>query len=475
MGAVLLFTLLSIPLYVLAWQQAARGRYGWALTLLLLGGLLLRMGPLFDPLLHPWDERYHALVAKNLMAHPLRPTLYEHPVLPYVPDSWTGGHVWLHKPPLTLWLMAGSMKVFGVSEAAVRVPSLVLTTLGIWICFATVAALWGRRTGFVAAFLFAIQGAVIEFGSGRVATDHVDTLLAICISAAVLFCLKYRERRSPVFLVLSGAMLGAAVLTKWWIGLMAVPAQWLFLLHGNRRRWPRATADTALMLGVALLVCLPWMLYLHATYPAIQQAMERSALERMRTVMDGQGGGPLYYVDRLRIRYGDLVYLPCLWYVCGLLREHPGIDRWALACWFLLPYLVFSCFSTKMQGYVLGCTVPILAITALYWTTLERRSRPGARHRWLRIAVLAALLGLPVRYTLERLKPFEDQRAQAALKQRILALPITASPDSTVVIGPYPIETMFHTGCTAYEAIAPGEREQLVNAGYRLVLADREP
>lgn len=137
----LTLTLCSIPCFILAWRLAWRGKHAAALALLMAGGALLRIGASMDPFLHPWDERYHALVAKHLMAYPLKPTLYAHPALPYDAASWVGGHVWLHKPPFALWCMAASMGLFGVNEIAVRMPSILASVLGIWVCYALVARL----------------------------------------------------------------------------------------------------------------------------------------------------------------------------------------------------------------------------------------------------------------------------------------------------------------------------------------------
>ncbi len=67
----------------------------------------------------PWDERYHALVAKNLIEHPLLPALYENPILPYDYKQWAGNHIWVHKQPVTLWGMALSIKLFGTNVIAV--------------------------------------------------------------------------------------------------------------------------------------------------------------------------------------------------------------------------------------------------------------------------------------------------------------------------------------------------------------------
>jgi len=75
-----------------------------ALFFIVLSGFLFFVYTASDFFLHVWDERYHALVAKNLTKHPFFPTLYDKPILPFDYKSWVGNHIWLHKQPLPLWL-----------------------------------------------------------------------------------------------------------------------------------------------------------------------------------------------------------------------------------------------------------------------------------------------------------------------------------------------------------------------------------
>ena len=90
----------------LAWYTSHLGKHRLALFLLITLGLTLRVFVSTDYFLHDWDERYHALVAKHLLEHPLVFTLYDTPVLPYDYQNWAGNHIWLHKPPMTLWCIA---------------------------------------------------------------------------------------------------------------------------------------------------------------------------------------------------------------------------------------------------------------------------------------------------------------------------------------------------------------------------------
>src|SRR5688572_19622660 len=113
----------AVALVILAGVLGHRQRWRASMLALGLSALLIRGYAAADRSLHPWDERYHALVAKNFIETPLTPRLYHTPVLPYDHRAWTGNYIWMHKPPLALWLQAGSMKMFGVHEFALRLPS----------------------------------------------------------------------------------------------------------------------------------------------------------------------------------------------------------------------------------------------------------------------------------------------------------------------------------------------------------------
>ncbi|MBK7221497.1 MAG: hypothetical protein IPH94_09250 [Saprospiraceae bacterium] len=106
------------------------------LILILVLGFFLRLHYAhLDPYLHAWDERYHALVAKNLMDDPLLPLLRAEPLVPYDDKAWCCNHIWVHKQPLFMWQMAASMAIFGVSEFAMRYPSVLMGCLMILALF----------------------------------------------------------------------------------------------------------------------------------------------------------------------------------------------------------------------------------------------------------------------------------------------------------------------------------------------------
>ena len=175
--------------YVKALQSYRIGNQNVTLILILLAGLILRIYVSMDFYLHEWDERYHALVAKNLSQHFLTPTLYENPILPYDLRSWISNHIWLHKPPVPLWIMALSLKTFGINEIALRFPSILFSTATIWMTFRIGEKLSGYKVAILGAFLMSIQGLIIEQSGGRVPTDHIDLYFLFFIEWAVLVAL----------------------------------------------------------------------------------------------------------------------------------------------------------------------------------------------------------------------------------------------------------------------------------------------
>lgn len=60
------------------------------LVVVLLAAVPLKLRHLGHTALTRWDEVFHAVVARNILKHPLRPTLIDVPYLPYDPADCPG-------------------------------------------------------------------------------------------------------------------------------------------------------------------------------------------------------------------------------------------------------------------------------------------------------------------------------------------------------------------------------------------------
>ncbi len=214
-------------------------RRGLPLLVILAVAFLLRLPHLDHAFLNYWDESFHALVARNLLKHPLKPTLLDEPRIPYDPACWTENHVWLHKPILPLWQIALSYAVFGVNNLALRLPSLFLSTGAVLLTFLIGSSLFDRRTGLIAAALQAINPAITLLVQGYLFADHVDVALLFWVELGVYFLVRALLTGALGDAALAGVAQGLAYLSKSYIAAiitgLAVCA-WMLPYLGVGRR-----------------------------------------------------------------------------------------------------------------------------------------------------------------------------------------------------------------------------------------------
>ncbi|MEM1219632.1 MAG: glycosyltransferase family 39 protein [Bacteroidota bacterium] len=431
-------------------------RWGLALGSLLVLAFALRLFAAADNHLHPWDERYHALVGKNLSSSFPTPLLYQEPLLSYDYRQWSANHVWVHKQPVPIFLIGGSVALFGAEPLWVRFPSILLGSLCIWLTFLIGKRLFSAKVGFYAAFFQAINGLLIELASGRVATDHIDASFAFWVECGVwLSLLPSKDGRRPFWLdALTALAVGLAILSKW-LPALVVGLIWAYVRWTEGWRWQIIGRGT-LILFVLLGVVLPWQLWTYQHFP-LEFAWEQSFNQRhIFEGLDGHGQPWWYFIERVRINYGEMVYWPIVtgtW--LAFLGIKSGERQSLLALWFWVPFMFFSLVATKMQGY-LAFIAPALFLWTAY--VVDQVWQWGLANRWWRIIVLLFLL-LSVRYSVERLKPFERNTPEW---QQTLNLFAGQDPQEPFVLcgEPQYIEAMFQYGGTVYPHIPPVEQLQ---------------
>lgn len=437
---------------------------------MILCGLVIRIYVSTDLFLHVWDERYHALVAKNLMHHFFVPTLYDNPVLPPGKYNWTSAHIWLHKQPFPLWIMAISMKLFGVNEIALRIPSILLTTAGIGITYYVGKYFFSRKTGFVAAFLFSINGLIVELTSGRTATDHIDAFFLVLIELSVFFIIVYADKRKVIYNLLAAISLGAAILTKWLPALIVLPIWVLVIVDSGSFSLRQMVIQFSLFLCVAVLVFLPWQIYIYHAFRFEATEEGRLNLQHITRVLDEQTGPFYYYLDKIRINYGDLIYIPLLWFLWITIKNVRNLKNLAIAIWIVVPILFFSFVKTKMQAYIVFVAPALFIITGAFFYEVKSTKKMPV---WTVKLLLFLLIALPVRYAIERMKPFNKIDRNPAWVAELKGFANQTNNKEVLFNYPAPIEAMFYTNLTAYSYLpSKATIENLLSNGYTIIIND---
>jgi len=458
--------------YFYSWRFHKKGQYIYAIVLMIVSALGLYFYVSADFFLHFWDERYHALVAKNLVNHPLVPTLYDNPVLPYNYQNWSANHIWVHKQPLPLWSIAISLWVFGINEIAVRLPSIFLTSTAIYLVFSVGSYLFNQKTGYLAAFLFSINGLLISLVGGRTATDHIDVFFMFFVLLSVYFSIQYIQKEKTIFSFLVGISIGFAILSKWLPALIVLPI-WLLLVWDSKQFNLKTIITQFVFILISLAaIFLPWQFYIFSVFPKESLWESSHHFKHLFEELDGHSTTIFYFLNRIRTNYGEYIYLPLAWFIWKVFQDLKNKKRLSVLIWFLIPFLFFSMAKTRMQGYILFTAPALFFMTAEFFYSINKY-KDGHRFKWIFNIVMVLIILLPIRYSIERMKVFEikDRSPQWVLDLKDL----NKKNIKNGVLFNYnrPIEAMFYTSLTVYHNV-PKKKiiSDLSDQGYTILIND---
>jgi 4-amino-4-deoxy-L-arabinose transferase len=376
-----------------------------SLGLLFAGAFLIRLAIIaLDPFLNDWDERYHALVAKNMMQHPFMPMLRVFPVLEnYDFKAWCCNHIWLHKQPLFMWQMALSMKLFGVNTIALRLPSALMGAALVFPVYRMGKLLSSANVGYYAAFLITFAYYQLEQIAGAIGMEHNDVGFMFYVTMSLWCFVEYvynPSNRKLIFAI--GLFAGMAVLCKWLAGLL-VYAGWglLLLLRRKDVGLRKNIADFLLSVLTAICTFLPWQIYTQIYFPQ-ESSFERAYNSKhIWEVLENHGGGASYYLENLPFHYGHLlialIFLGVLLSVKNLKRP----TDWLLLAFILVPYLFFSLVAkTKLPSYVYFISPLVYILMGISLETIVK---------WFEDSKFAKLYGVLILlfFAFFSLRPFE--------------------------------------------------------------------
>jgi 4-amino-4-deoxy-L-arabinose transferase-like glycosyltransferase len=131
-----------------------------------------------------------------------------------------GSFITVDKPPLSLWLMGLSARIFGFSSFSILLPQALCTVASVGLLYATVRRVAGETAGLIAAAALALTP--ITIAVGRV--NNPDALLVLLLVASAYFTVRAIESGRGKHLAFAGAVVGLAFMTKMLQGWMVVPA-----------------------------------------------------------------------------------------------------------------------------------------------------------------------------------------------------------------------------------------------------------
>jgi 4-amino-4-deoxy-L-arabinose transferase-like glycosyltransferase len=344
------------------------------------------------PLLEP-DEGRNAEVAREML-------LLGRWLTPHY-----DGLAYLDKPPMLFWLIAGSFKLFGLTEWAARLPSALAALSVLMLAWTLGRRMFGNAVGIRAGIILATAPLVMVFAR----TVIFDTLLTLLVTLALVAL--WRNEGAPSRALSADltafAAAGLATLTKGPVGFL-LPLIIIFVYWALRGRLGEIRRlHWKWGLAVFAVIVLPWFMVVSFRHPNFPRyALWNESLLRFATPSAHREGSPLYYVPVYLAGF-----LPWSFFLLAcavgrirrwreLLREESSSTLF-LVCWAGVIFIFFSISQSKLPGYFLPAMVPLSILMAKAWDEAENAAKvrvPG----WMTAGFAAlALVGLSVFLGLE--------------------------------------------------------------------------
>ncbi|HPD61444.1 MAG TPA: glycosyltransferase family 39 protein, partial [Thermodesulfobacteriota bacterium] len=282
------------------------------------------------------------------------------------------------KPPLTYWLVASGLHIFGMNEWGARVFHGIVFALTAIIVGILGSRMWDQKTGLLACLIYSTT--VTPFIAGNIVTT--DTILVFWETLAVLcFWTSVRSRddifKSSLWLLLMWFLFGIAFLTKGPAVLLPLAAIIpYFILRKESKPSPLMVTIGGIL--IFMVVASSWYLLVTMHFKGLLSYwVKKEFIARVFTAEykknPGLSGLLKSYLPPL-----TLGALPWSWYWIPLARKYnPQIltRRWwrqlrqrpvalFLFLWFGIPFFLLCLADSRLPLYILPLFAPLTLVTA---------------------------------------------------------------------------------------------------------------
>lgn len=294
------------------------------------------------------------------------------------------------KPPLSTWLSAFSMKLFGVNEFAVRLPGLLLSMGVLYLVW----SLARKHSGEVAARMTVIVLAATLYFFLDAGTVMTDPSLIFCTTLSMVAFWRAVVDGEKLWSYLFFVGLGLGMLAKGPIAVVLVGLPvffWVLIRNEWLNLWNKLPWIKGALLATA--IALPWYVLAEMRTPGfINYFIVGEHFNRfLHPAWSGDRYGHAHDEPwgMIWLYAGAGIFpwsIPGLFWLGRYFKKIPAIyrdtDGWMcyLMCFLLAPLLFFTFASNIIYTY----TFPTLAAFALFFTECWRRTeKPLSELRWI--------------------------------------------------------------------------------------------
>ncbi|MBZ4220450.1 MAG: glycosyltransferase family 39 protein [Chlorobium sp.] len=359
-------------------MNTTKSETGWflaALAILIFASFFLGLGsaPLFDVDEGAFSEATREMmISKNYLT------------------TWLNGAPRFDKPILIYWLQLASVRLFGLSEFAFRLPSAVGGTVWAASIFLFARKEIGNRQAFFAAAMMVLSLQVMVIAKAAIADGVLNCFLAISMFG--LF--QHYKTGSNKALLFAFAAAGFGMLTKGPIAVI-IPFAVTFLFSLQERSlktWFRMFFNPAgIFLFLAIALPWYWLEYRDQGMAFIEGFFFKHNISRFNSSFEGHSGSLFYYIPVIILGLMPFtgLFFTVLFNLKTLLSDR--LNRFLLF-WFAFVFLFFSLSGTKLPHYMIYGYTPLFILMA---RALRMSRHPKSLAIWP-LLLLPALACIPL-------------------------------------------------------------------------------
>lgn len=178
-------------------------------------------------------------------------------------SSDSANSITVDKPPVSLWAMGISARIFGVNAWSILVPQALAGVASVGVLYAAVKRWYGAAAGLIAGAVLALTPvAALMFRF-----NNPDAMLVLLLIGAAYALLRSLETASTKWLLLAWSLVGTAFLTKMLQALLVAPAFALVYLVCAPTTFRRRFVQSVYAF-IALVVSAGWWIAIVELWPA---------------------------------------------------------------------------------------------------------------------------------------------------------------------------------------------------------------
>ncbi|GAO99318.1 glycosyltransferase [Fructobacillus ficulneus] len=148
------------------------------------------------------------------------------------------GFITVDKPPVALWFMAISAKIFGVHGWSVVLPSVLAGIASVYLIYRLLTPKFGPWAGRIAALTMTLTPTVVA----NERTNNMDAILVLFLLLAVFTLQKAVTKKNLWLVMISFGLIGVAFNVKMLQAFMILPAMLVYYWVAIKQPWKKKTA-----------------------------------------------------------------------------------------------------------------------------------------------------------------------------------------------------------------------------------------